>query len=285
MKRGVKNRALLESPAATATPDFDPSKATGPAVLDKPAPLARVEPAPVADPILVIAELAKDPAVDTVKLDKIIASFERLQALKAKADFDAAYSLMQGDIPVISEKGEILVNGQLRSRFAKFEDIREVVTPILAQHGFALRFHNTLMDDGRMRIVGILSHRGGHSEQDEFISPADTSGGKSDIQARGSTRSYGQRYTTIALLNIATRGEDNDGQKEPPPRPEPPAGYEDWLSDLAAVADNGTDKLQESWKASASERRDYVMKHQRARWESIKSKAAKAAKGAARAGA
>lgn len=273
-RRGVKDVSLLDSadgaePAAGAV-----------AVLDRPAPV-RVPSAPEpADPIRIIAELAKDPAVDTEKLDKIIASFERLQAHKAKAEFDGAYSLMQGEIPVISEKGEIFVRGQLRSKFAKFEDIREAVTPVLAAHGFALRFRNNLLDDGRMRIVGVLSHRGGHSEEDEFISPADTSGEKSDIQARGSTRSYGQRYTTIALLNIATRGEDNDGQKKAEPKPEPPAGYEDWLSDMAALADEGTKKLEAAWKASTIERRDYVSKHQRQRWESIKTKAAKVDKAA-----
>ena len=41
--------------------------------------------------------------------------------------------------------------------------------------------------------------------------PIDTSGSKNAIQAVGSSISYGKRYTAGALLNLTSRGEDDDG--------------------------------------------------------------------------
>ena len=44
-----------------------------------------------------------------------------------------------------------------------------------------------------------------------MLLPADISGGKNPLQAIGSSTSYGKRYTAGALLNITSRGEDDDG--------------------------------------------------------------------------
>jgi hypothetical protein len=41
--------------------------------------------------------------------------------------------------------------------------------------------------------------------------PLDTSGSKNNVQAVGSSTSYGKRYTATLLLNIRTKGEDDDG--------------------------------------------------------------------------
>ena len=41
----------------------------------------------------------------------------------------------------------------------------------------------------------------------------DKSGNKNDVQALGSTISYGKRYVGLTLLSIATEDEDDDGQK------------------------------------------------------------------------
>src|SRR5690606_9193784 len=54
--------------------------------------------------------------------------------------------------------------------------------------------------------------RDGHSEETTIFLPADTSGSKNSVQAVGSSTSYGKRYTASALLNITTRGEDDDGR-------------------------------------------------------------------------
>lgn len=219
--------------------------------------------------------LATNPDVDVAKLEKLIAMQERILAHNAKSAFDAAFSEMQGEIPIITERGEITVNGVLRSRYATLEDILEVVRPILQKYGFAIR-HRNQFNDGKLKIIGILSHRSGHSEQDEFEAKADNSGSKNDIQALGSTQSYGQRYTTKNLLGIATRGADDDGKgsaKAGKPDVTAPTGFENWWLDLEAVAAEGWPKLSQAWSASKVDYRNHLMQTNKDGWTGLKRKA------------
>ncbi|WP_409524602.1 ERF family protein [Pseudomonas sp.] len=48
-----------------------------------------------------------------------------------------------------------------------------------------------------------------------MLLPLDTSGSKNAVQAVGSSTSYGKRYVMSALLNLTTRGEDDDGHAVP----------------------------------------------------------------------
>ncbi len=234
--------------------------------------------APSADAIVMFERLATDPNVDVTKLERLIEMQERILRHQAKAEFDAAFSEMQGELPVIDERGAIMVDSKVRSNYAKYEDIQAAIRPVLQRHGFAIRHRNEAMPDGRLRIVGVLSHRGGHSEQDEFICPADKSGGKADIQAIGSTRSYGMRYTTISLLNIETRGVDDDGRKAATLSQEPkkvPAGYDDWLTDMSAAADEGWPKLSKAFAASKEEYRKHLTGPDKDKWKALRAKAEK----------
>jgi hypothetical protein len=196
--------------------------------------------------------LARDPNVDVDKLERLMAMQERIMAINREAAFEAAYSRMQPDIPVIDERGRIEVKGNVRSTYAPLEDIHDVIKPILAKHGFAVRHRTEWPEDrkGIIRIVGVLSHEQGHSEESVFEAPMDKSDYRTDIQSMGSTVSYGRRYTTMDLLNIATRKADNDGQKRQPQKADEkksPAGFDDWWTDFQATADNGLVALEKAW--------------------------------------
>lgn len=243
-------------------------------IAEQPAGIERIGPeAPAA--LTLFERLARDPNVPVEKLEKLIAMQERINAHNAKAEFDAAFSAMQGEIPIITERGEILINGQLRSKYAKLEDILSVVKPIMQKHGFAIR-HRNEFTDGKLKIIGILSHRSGHSEQDEFVTDADTGAGRNAIQSLGSARSYGQRYTVIALLGIATRGADDDGaSSEKAKQPDAPEGYEPWLAALEAVTTQGEQALREAWNQSKPVLRNYLTKWAPQTWAAMKAKAGK----------
>ena len=62
-----------------------------------------------------------------------------------------------------------------------------------------------------MTVTGVLMHRAGHSMRTSMTLPFDTSGSKNAVQAIGSSVSYGKRYVISAMLNIATRKEDDNG--------------------------------------------------------------------------
>jgi len=250
-----------------------------PAPLPAPGRLARGERELVtAEPdnvALMFERLAKDPGVDVEKFERLMAMQERILKFNAKAAFDAAYAQMQPEIPVIDEHSRIEVKGSLRSTYAPLEDIHEVIKPITARHGFAIRHRTEWPEDrkGIIRIVGILSHAQGHSEESVFEAPMDRSDYRTDIQSMGSTVSYGRRYTTLDLLNIATRKVDDDGEKAG--RPQPPDGYDAFTANLPGLAEEGLPALTNAFNKASREFRTFLTTHDRQAWEALKAKAAK----------
>lgn len=210
----------------------------------------------------VIADLARDPNADVAKMERAIAMMKDVMAYQAKAEFDAAFAVMQGELPVIVRRKKAD-----KSHYAPFEDIIEGVRPVLQKHGFSLR-HTNHREGTEQVVTGILSHRAGHSERDEFRSAPDTSGSKNPIQAVASTRSYGQRYTTISLLGIATEDMDNDGKSHG--QPQEPNGFESIMLDLELAADDG--KFAASFKDARKDVREYAVKHCRAKLDEMTAK-------------
>lgn len=162
--------------------------------------------------IQVIERAAMNPDVDIDKMERLLEMQERIMQRNAKAAYAADLSRMQPELPVIAERGGIKDrSGNVQSTYALWEDINDAIKPVLARYGFALSFR-TGQEDGRIVVTGVLSHRDGHSEETTMHLPTDTSGSKNAVQAVGSSISYGKRYTAAALLNITSRGEDDDGK-------------------------------------------------------------------------
>ncbi len=159
----------------------------------------------------IIQQVAMSPTADIDKMERLMAMHERFQAQQAKQQYDEAMSRMQEELPVIGERGGIRdKSGRIQSTYALWEDINEMIKPVLAKHGFALSFRTPRNERG-IEVEGVLSHRGGHRETTSLVLPADTTGSKSGVQAVASSISYGKRYTAGALLNFTTTGEDDDG--------------------------------------------------------------------------
>lgn len=166
----------------------------------------------------VIERAARDPSVDVEKMERLLAMQEKVLGRQAKAAFTAALVDLKPKLPVIERKGRIIIRDKNNEQvikqstpYALWEDIDELITPLLAEHGFALSFRSGVASDGKLTVTGILSHRDGHSEETTMTLPHDSSGSKNAVQAVGSSMSYGKRYTATLLLNIRTKGEDDDG--------------------------------------------------------------------------
>jgi len=179
----------------------------------------------------VIERAARDESVDVEKMRALLEMHEHVLERNAEAAFNAAFAEMQSTLPEIDERGQIKVAGQVRSRYALFEDINKVAKPILKQYGFAVMFKTPETDKG-VRVEGVLMHQAGHRESTAITLEADTSGSKNSVQSIGSSVSYAKRYILCALLNITTRGEDDDGFKAATQVID-----EKQLADLKALAD------------------------------------------------
>jgi len=155
-----------------------------------------------------------DPSADLDRLDRVAVIYERALAREAEQKFALALIQMQRRLPVLDELGEVTdASGEVKSTYAPWEDTVETIRPVLFRHGFALSFRPGLSLKGEPVVVGVIRHAAGHKEEAELVLPADVSGGKNPVQAVGSSLSYGQRYVTKLLLNLASRRVgDDDGQ-------------------------------------------------------------------------
>lgn len=169
--------------------------------------------------ISLIERAARDPAVDVDKMERLFSMKERAEASAARSAFDAAFAAMQPEMPEIDKRGKIIIRDKgdretiiQSTPYALWDDTNRLIKPILAKFGFGLSFRIGQTPD-RLTTTAVLSHIGGHREETSFAAPIDNTGSKNNVQGWGSSFSYGKRYTGTAILNITTRGEDDDGKK------------------------------------------------------------------------
>jgi len=170
--------------------------------------------------ISVIERAAFDERADVDKMVRLFELHERIQNREAEVAFNQALADMQLELPIITENGEIKTRGgQVQSKYALWEDIDEAIKPVLHKFGFSLGF-KTDTTENTIKVTAVLRHRQGHKEETSITMPPDTSGSKNAVQAFASSVSYGKRYTGTALLNITSRGEDDDGMAAGGGKPE-----------------------------------------------------------------
>ena len=149
------------------------------------------------------------------------------------------------------------------------------LTVDLSRHGFSISHQSEWPDKSTVKVIGILTHKGGHARRSEFQAGADQTGSKNAIQALASSVSYGKRYTTKDLLCIVTRKEDDDGERsEKHKQPEAPEGYDAWFAALESVAASGMKDFAPAWNKSKDEYRKYLSQTAPKMLASLKTKAA-----------
>jgi hypothetical protein len=165
-----------------------------------------------------IMRAASDPTVDVAKIERLAQLHERMQARAAEIAFNTAMNACQAEIPAVLRNR---INEEKASRYADLEQLDKVSRPIYTRHGFALSFGTADCPlPGHARQTCLVSHIGGHSRLYQADIPLDLTGpkgtpNKTGVQGFGSTMSYGQRYLTKLIFNIALTNEDNDGNRAP----------------------------------------------------------------------
>lgn len=156
----------------------------------------------------ILVNMAMNPECDVDKLEKLMALYERGEARKAQVAFNRDFAAMQSQITTVSKNNKVdYGEGKTKYSFATLADIVDMVRPVLQDHGFAVSFKvNT---SNGVNVQCSLMHCEGHSIETAMQLPPDKLGGKSDVQALGSSISYAKRYTLSSLLNIATRDDDD----------------------------------------------------------------------------
>lgn len=156
-----------------------------------------------------LMRLAVQGKADVAVLERLEAMQERFDKRRAKKEYDEAMARFQAECPVILKT----VNGaQSKYKFAPLDHIVSQVKPLLDKFGFSYRLTSE-MENGFVKSVMTITHRGGHSEQSEFKVPVDTRNPvMSEPQKYGGAMTFANRYNFCNGFGILTANEDQDGQ-------------------------------------------------------------------------
>jgi len=170
-----------------------------------------------------IERVVLDPRAEVEKLDRIMAMYERLKAKEAELAFNAAKGRILkklAGIKFVKNRPAIyeIENGKPQKgtyeafKYAPLDEIDKHLRPLLAEENMDLSYSDEPREGGGIRIRGRLKHLpSGHYEDSFMSAPLDTTGGKSEVQAAGSTNSFLRRYVVCNIFNIVVVGDDDDG--------------------------------------------------------------------------
>ena len=173
--------------------------------------------------LALIERVALNLRANVEKLERVMAMHERLKAKQAELAFNAAKGRILKKLagikivknrPVLreSEKGQSQKGTPEAFKYAPLEEIDKHLRPLLAEEEMDLSYSDEPWEGGGILIRGRLKHLpSGHYEDSFMPAPADTTGGKSKVQAVGSTNSFLRRYVACNIFNIVVVGDDDDG--------------------------------------------------------------------------
>lgn len=152
--------------------------------------------------------ISKDASIET--LEKLMALQERHEANEARKAYHKAMTAFKADPPeILKTKAVSFGAGKPSYKHATLDHITEAVGRGLSQHGLSASWRTE--QNGKVRVTCTITHELGHSESTSMEADADNSGSKNAIQAIGSTVTYLQRYTLLALTGLAAKDQDDDG--------------------------------------------------------------------------
>jgi hypothetical protein len=163
--------------------------------------------------LTVIERAVSNKDFDVEKLERLFALQERMLAKKAEQEFNESMQRVQGqELRVIKDAKNPVTN----SSYATLQSLNKILVPIYTDAGFSISFGTADCPiQNHYRITAMVSHRGGHSRNYQCDIPIDDKGmkgndNKTKTHAFGSTMSYGRRYLTLLIFNIALVDDDGN---------------------------------------------------------------------------
>jgi hypothetical protein len=153
---------------------------------------------------------------DLEKLEKLLELQERWERNEAKKAYVVAMAAFKANAPEIEKDKKVdftsnKTGGKTSYNHASLANVTKKVSSELSKHGLSASWSTTQNDNG-VCVSCTITHVQGHSETTSLTAAPDTSGNKNTIQAIGSTISYLERYTLLAMLGLATHDQDDDGK-------------------------------------------------------------------------
>lgn len=135
---------------------------------------------------------------------------------QARQSFNKAFAAFKSEA-VRLLRTKLITDGPLKNKkHVELGEVVRVATPALSKYGLSISWKLTKDEKDWMEVTCTLRHEDGHSESVSMGGAPDTGPGRNAIQARGSSKTYLERYTATAILGLAPEGDDdgNGGPKK-----------------------------------------------------------------------
>lgn len=159
---------------------------------------------------LIERAIASNASMDVV--ERLFSLQERHEANEARRQYVAALAAFKAHgLRVSKDKAVLQGAGRPSYKHATLANILEIISPVLADHGLSATW-STAQEPHGITVTCILRHAAGHMESVSLTGQPDTGPGRNAIQAIGSTITYLQRYTLMAITGTAASDQDDDGK-------------------------------------------------------------------------
>ena len=154
---------------------------------------------------MAMVQLALERGADLDQIQKFMDLAERQEANEAKKAYVKSMSKFRAKCPDINRTKKAH-----NSNYAGLSETISQIKSLLSKCGLSHSWR-TSQQDNIITVSCYVTHELGHQECTSLSSGPDKTGSKNEIQAIASTVSYLERYTLYAILGLASKEMDTDG--------------------------------------------------------------------------
>lgn len=164
--------------------------------------------------IMGLIAAAIDKGIDADTMEKMLGMAERLDAERARREFDAAMAGFQSECPTIRKTKLVRTKGGDDAyRYTPIEKVVEQVKPLLIKYGFSHSVDEEPAPNGWVKVTTNVHHTGGHTRSTSLSVPLGTKTAvMSDTQVVMAAVTYAKRHSFCNAFGILTSDQDNDSR-------------------------------------------------------------------------
>jgi hypothetical protein len=161
-----------------------------------------------------LLNIAIEKGAELDKLEKLMDLQIKWEENQARKAYFAAMAAFKAEPPEIEKDKHVkytTLKGVTEYDHASLGNVTQQISSALGKHGLSAAW-KTAQNAAKITVTCRISHSLGYGEETSLEASHDDSGGKNAIQSLGSTITYLERYTLLALTGLATQDQDDDGK-------------------------------------------------------------------------
>lgn len=194
--------------------------------------------APVSATPADLLRIAVESGADLDRLERLMDMQMKWEANEARKAYHLAMSEFKKNPPTIVKDKHVSFKtdkGVTAYDHATIGNVVDKIVAALAEHGFSHRWVPKRSEGGMIGVTCVITHQLGHSEETTLEAGLDQTGGKNNIQAMVSTKTYLERHTLLAAVGLATKDQEDDDGRGSERRQDVQAAINTWIGKVKAA--------------------------------------------------